>query len=209
MPDVIEESTGAGAQVPAGASAGAGAGGDAWDGARAPARIIRIIDGAPSIVDDAWRVIDGLDEWDEVMQADEAAGVLVPLDLALAQLGRLHAGRRTGIWLAPADEPARAAPLLASLSLVGVQFPKFTDGRGYSTAVLLRTRLGWRGELRALGDVLQDQLFALRRVGFDSFALRPDRDLHAALRSFSTFTDVYQGSVDQPLPAFRRGVAGP
>ncbi len=70
--------------------------------------------------------------------------------------------------------------------------------------MLLRTRHGWRGELRALGDVLQDQLYALRRVGFDSFALRADRDPHAALRSFAPFSDAYQGAADRPLPAFRR-----
>jgi uncharacterized protein (DUF934 family) len=181
-----------------------------------PERIIRIVDSVPCIESNAWRFVRDAQHWDELRPAAAAArrapaeGLLLPLEAALA-----HAGDRPqddsgalGVWLGPADDPERVAPLLARARIVGVHFPKFTDGRGYSTAVLLRTRLGWRGELRALGDVLQDQLFALRRVGFDSFALREDRDPVAALRGFSSFSGTYQGSVDQPLPAYRRaGVA--
>jgi uncharacterized protein (DUF934 family) len=85
-----------------------------------------------------------------------------------------------------------------------VQFPKFGDGRGFSTAALLRTRHGWRGELRAIGDVLRDQLFFMKRVGFDSFALRADRNIDEAVASLLDFSDSYQGSVEPALPAFRR-----
>ena len=109
-----------------------------------------------------------------------------------------------GVWLAPDDEPARVAPHVEALPLIAVDFPSFKDGRGYSTAVLLRRRHGFRGDLRAIGDVLVDQLFYLRRVGFSSFALRADQDPEAAVAALRTFPDVYQGSVDQPLPHFRR-----
>jgi uncharacterized protein (DUF934 family) len=85
-----------------------------------------------------------------------------------------------------------------------VQFPKFGDGRGFSTAALLRNRHGWRGELRAIGDVLRDQLFFMKRVGFDSFALRADRNVEEAVASLSDFSDSYQGSVEPHLPAYRR-----
>jgi len=172
--------------------------------AEQPARILRIVEGVPRVVEDAWRLVDSAAEWEAL---GGAGGVLLPLDLALShpeRLGGAPAARPWGVRLAPADDPVRAVPLFAHIALIGVDFPKFTDGRGYSTAVLLRTRLGWRGELRALGDVLQDQLQALRRVGFDSFALRADRDPQAALAGFGVFSDAYQGSVDQPLPAFRR-----
>jgi len=186
--------------------------------AMARPRILRIVDGTPRVVEDDWLLIDGAAEWDAALQdgadrkgADGApAGLLLPLELALAHADRLPAAgaaRACGVRLAPADDPARAVPLFPAIRLIGVDFPVFTDGRGYSTAVLLRTRLGWRGELRALGDVLQDQLFAMRRVGFDSFALRADRDPVAALRGFAVFSDTYQGSVDQPLPAYRRHAA--
>jgi uncharacterized protein (DUF934 family) len=176
--------------------------------AAASAQVLRIVEGEPRLVEDSWHLVDSAAEWEALLAEGAAAGgILVPLELALAHPQRLHEAppaRPYGVRLAPADEPARALPLFASIRLIGVDFPVFTDGRGYSTAVLLRTRLGWRGELRALGDVLQDQLYALRRVGFDSFALRAGRDPAAALRGFAVFSDSYQGSVDQPLPAFRR-----
>jgi uncharacterized protein (DUF934 family) len=178
--------------------------------------LIRIVDGAPRIVADAWRVVDSASDWDQCAGASEAAdaarggaGLLLPLALAEAQTARVCAapGPALGLSLGPDDDPARAVAFFPHITLIGVKFPKFTDGRGYSTAVLLRTRHGWRGELRALGDVLQDQLFALRRVGFDSFALGADRDPQAALGAFAPFSDTYQGSVDQPLPVYARGVA--
>jgi uncharacterized protein (DUF934 family) len=170
--------------------------------------LIRLVDGSPRLVADDWRLVDSAADWDSCA-GQGAGGLLLPLALAEAQAERVRAraGRPLGVALAPDDDPARAVPFFPHISLIGVQFPKFTDGRGYSSAVLLRTRHGWRGELRALGEVLQDQLFALRRVGFDSYALRADRDPQAALRAFAPFSGTYQGSVDQPLPAYARAGA--
>lgn len=108
-----------------------------------------------------------------------------------------------GAWLEPTDAPEALFDDLQRFSLVAVRFPKFTDGRGYSTAALLR-RAGYRGELRAFGDLGRDQLFYLARVGFDAFALRPGADLYGALASLRDFSEVYQGSVNQPAPLFRR-----
>ena len=112
-----------------------------------------------------------------------------------------------GVWLAPSDDPAALRADLDALELVAVHFPKFTDGRGYSIATLLRKRLGWRGELRAFGDVGRDQLFYLRRCGFDAFKLAPHRDPQAALASLEPFTVRYQGAVDDPVPLFRKRLA--
>lgn len=128
------------------------------------------------------------------------------LPLAAWKRDRATQGRgdALGVWLGPADDPAELAPDLAMLALVAVHFPRFTDGRGYSTAVLLRTRFGYRGELRAFGDVGRDQLFQLARCGFDSFALATHRDLHAALAGLHGIELRYQGSVDDPLPLFRK-----
>ncbi len=167
-------------------------------------RVIRLVDGRPRVVADDWCLVEGSEQWDACTCGQRP---LLPLELARAQAQRAHRHSGWGLWLAPDDDPALAVEFFPHLSLIGVQFPTFTDGRGYSSAVLLRTRHGWRGELRALGDVLHDQLYALRRVGFDSFALRADRDPQAALRGFTPFSDAYQGSVDQPLPAFRRAGA--
>ena len=111
-----------------------------------------------------------------------------------------------GVWLKPDDEPGEIFADFDKLALVAVHFPKFTDGRGYSTASILR-RHGYRGELRAFGDVGRDQLFYLARVGFDSFRLAEHRDPHDALASFNDFTVRYQGSMDDPAPLFRKRLA--
>ena len=133
-----------------------------------------------------------------------AGRVIVPLAVWLDQQPRLAARGNVAVWLAGNDEPAQLSGSLASMSLVAVDFPKFTDGSGYSLAYLLRSRFGYRGQLRAIGDVLPDQLFYMRRVGFDAFAVRVDKDIRQALRSLKPFTDAYQGSWDNPVPAFRR-----
>ncbi len=160
--------------------------------------LIRLVQGAPELVEDDWTWLPDGAQW------NGAPGAILPLAFALANPERLRAAGRVGVWLAPDEDPAHAVALFEIVALVGVQFPKFTDGRGYSSAVLLRTRHGWTGELRALGEVLQDQLHMMRRVGFDSFALAPRRDVQAALRAFAPFSDAYQGSVEPRLPAFAR-----
>jgi len=138
-----------------------------------------------------------------------ASPVIVPLALWKAHRDELLA-RRTpvGVWLKPDDEPAELAPDLRHLAIVAVQFPKWGDGRGYSTATLLRRRHGWRGELRAFGDLGRDHLFMLARVGFDSFRLGDRHDPHDALSAFNDFSLRYQGAVDDPAPLFRRRAAG-
>ena len=108
------------------------------------------------------------------------------------------------VWLASSEEPEALAQDAARLPLIAIDFPKFTDGRGLSGARLLRERYGFRGELRAIGDIQRDQLFDLARCGFDAFVLREGEDAEAALAAFNTFSDAYQTSVDRPAPLFRR-----
>jgi uncharacterized protein (DUF934 family) len=88
--------------------------------------------------------------------------------------------------------------------LIAVEFPKFVDGRGYSSARLLRERFHYRGELRAVGEVLRDQLFYMARCGFDSFALKAGKDIQGALSAFDDFSVSYQAASDDPRPLFRR-----
>lgn len=94
--------------------------------------------------------------------------------------------------LEPADDLSGIAERLAGVSRVEVGFPKFGDGRGYSLARLLRTRHGYRGELRAVGQITRDHLCFLARVGFDAFELRPGEDAGEALGAFDVFSAVYQ-----------------
>ncbi len=109
-----------------------------------------------------------------------------------------------GVRIAPEDDAWTLGEHLEGVSLIAIEFPKFADGRGYSHARILRDHLGYKGELRALGDVLRDQLYVMSRCGFNAFEVRADKDIEDALGAFDTFSVRYQGAVDEPLPEFRR-----
>jgi uncharacterized protein (DUF934 family) len=156
------------------------------------------------VENDVWAVL-GLSPNEDLSQPIPHGPVLVPLASWLKDRAELLARREPiGVWLAPGDDAAAIADDLDRFAVVAVQFPKFTDGRGYSTAALLRTRYGYRGELRAFGDLGRDQLFYLVRCGFDAFKLAPHHDTAAALAAFADFSVRYQGSVDDPAPLFRK-----
>jgi uncharacterized protein (DUF934 family) len=158
-----------------------------------------------TVINDDWALL-RLDESEAADTVVIPAGkVIVPLSVWQAQHAALAARLPdVGVWLAGDERPEELADDLASLTLIAVNFPKFTDGRGFSIAYNLRTRLGYKGELRAIGDVLRDQLFSMSRVGFDAFATRPDRSIHDALKGLSDFSETYQTSWDQKTPLFRR-----
>src|SRR5205085_10473246 len=112
-----------------------------------------------------------------------------------------------GVVLSTADDPASIAADLDKLSTIVIEFPQFTDGRGYSMARLLRERYGFKGEIRAAGEVLRDNLFYLSRCGFDSFLLSDQTRLAEALSGLEDFSEAYQASVERPEPLFRRRAA--
>lgn len=133
-----------------------------------------------------------------------AIPLLVPLALWRANRdGLLARNIPVGVVLEPTDVPADLGEDLHRLAVVAVRFPKFVDGRGYSIAWQLRRRLGYRGELRALGDVQRDQLYYLSRSGFDAFVLKQGADPHAALASLRDFSASYQAAADGRAPRFR------
>ncbi len=108
------------------------------------------------------------------------------------------------IRLEPGDDPAAVAARLEGAARVEVNFPKFGDGRGYSIARLLRERYGYKGELRAVGQVARDLLYYMEQSGFDAFLLRDGEDPEEALGAFADFTEGYQASAARPVPLFRR-----
>lgn len=131
--------------------------------------------------------------------------VIFPLAVWQTRKAEIAARPAIGLLLQSADRVEDVAGDLASFQLIAIQFPKFVDGRGYSTAALLRQRYAYTGELRAVGDVLHDQLFFMRRVGFDSYALKDGKNLAYAIEAgFKPFGDAYQGATDQAQPYFRR-----
>lgn len=160
------------------------------------------------VVNDDWSVLK-LEEGDAPEAVAVPAGkTIVPLTVWQAQRGKLRDRADIGVWIASSERPEVLKDDVAKLPLIAVDFPKFADGRGYSIAYNLRARLGYQGELRAIGDVLRDQLFFMQRVGFNSFATRPDRNIHDALKGLTDFSDVYQTSWDQKTPLFKRHQRG-
>ena len=151
--------------------------------------------GKADLVKNEWQVF-------RTPEGEEAAAlspgkVLVPFSWWLARGNRPEFAEREskgeiGVWFAPEDDVLAHVDAINAgekvWPVIGVDFPIFRDGRGFSTAALLRERLGWEGELRAIGDVLVDQLLQLARVGFDSFVLRNDQNPEQALAQFHLFS---------------------
>jgi uncharacterized protein (DUF934 family) len=142
----------------------------------------------------------------EAITVEVPAGpVLVPVAVWLAQKDQLQNRTDIGVWF-DSDETADLIGEDANrFPVIGVNFPLFMDGRSFSTARLLRERYGFKGELRAVGNFIRDQLCYLRRCGVNAFAFsNPEANLEDALKSLNDFQEYYQASVDQPLPLFRR-----
>lgn len=110
---------------------------------------------------------------------------------------------RLGVRVA-SDKLPGDIPGLDKLALIAIEFPKFTDGRGYSVARMLRDRHRFTGELRAVGWVLRDNLFYMERVGFDAFELKAGKSLESALAAFGELSVTYQAAADEKRPIYRR-----
>ena len=157
-----------------------------------------------SVVGDPWQLLKPAGDGSQPA-IPPAGDIIVPLSLwRTGRKALLSRDGGLGVWLDSNEEPEAIAADLTLFDVVAVNFPKFGDGRGYSTARLLRERYGWKGELRAIGDIFRDQLFYLASCGFDSFALRDGEDPQEALAAFGDFSESYQASVERPLPLFRR-----
>ena len=154
-----------------------------------------------AIVDDRWTL---LREAASPTDLPEGVPVIVPLSLWRAERAALSARGEVGVWLKPDEDPDALAEDVGALPLIAVDFPQFTDGRGYSSARLLREKYRYTGELRAIGDVLRDQLYYLSQCGFDALAVRADKDIADALKGLADFSDGYQSTVREPYPLFRR-----
>ncbi|MBB3189107.1 DUF934 domain-containing protein [Halomonas cerina] len=152
------------------------------------------------VVDDAWVLCE------DAEQRPESQPAIIPLEAWQVSAK----GEALAPWL-PSDTEmtAELAEELRDAPLVAIDFPKFTDGRGYSIARLLRERYGYTGQIRAVGDVLIDQLFYMSRCGFDAFLLREDQVVEDALKALDTFSLSYQPGTDDPEPLFRRRLRKP
>ena len=151
----------------------------------------RLIKGR-SIVEDAWLPLDA-----ESQRPLE--GQICNLEQWLQRADKSV----SAVQLEPGEAPSPLFDSLQQIKLVVVNFPVFTDGRGFSYARDLRER-GYSGELRASGHFIRDKLTYLQRCGFDAFQMADEVQLEAAMASLGDFTEHYQAAIDQPLPLFRR-----
>jgi uncharacterized protein (DUF934 family) len=114
----------------------------------------------------------------------------------------LDQSNATAVRLEPDEDARLLIPHLDRLELIEIAFPKFRDGRGYSSARILR-EAGYTGELRAQGDVLVDQIAFMRRCGFDSFAAEGSLNQADVDAAFARFDDVYQPAADARVPVWK------
>lgn len=151
-----------------------------------------------SIVEDNWQLLGS----DEPLQSGD---IIVPLarwqaerELLIGRQGQL------GAQISGGEDLKALAKDLQHFQLIALSFERFADGRCYSYARLLRERFNYRGELRAVGDVLHDQLAYMERCGIDSFVMRDDQDLVTALHAFEVFSAHYQTAADLAQPIQRQ-----
>jgi uncharacterized protein (DUF934 family) len=160
--------------------------------------------GKPTVAPNEWQIWSGSQDEGGLPDLEHGAHkVLVPFTWWITHhheadvISKAKDGQ-IGVWFATDDDILKHADIVEAgktvWPLVAAHFPIFRDGRSFSTAALLRSRFAWSGEIRAIGDVLIDQLLQGARVGFDSFALRPDQNLDVALKQFDLYSVTTQNS---------------
>lgn len=169
-------------------------------------KIISLENGIAKIhADDPWVFVENEED---LAQYQTTKNLILPIRLwetmRAAEVSQGHESSLNGIWLSPDDNEESLKPWLNVLPLIALQFPSFRDGRAYTQAYTIKTRLSWRGELRAVGDVLRDQLSLMRQCGFNSFAIRDDKSVEDALKGLSGISVLYGRSAIEPKPLFRR-----
>lgn len=149
-----------------------------------------------TIVEDSWVHYIGEGELPE-------GDVILPLDYWQQHKSDLE-GRRIAIQLEPDQHPEVIQDDLEKFEVVALNFPTFTDGRAYTYAKILRDRFGYQKEIRAVGDVMRDQLFYMQRCGFNAYEIKEGRDIEDAVKAFDDFSVKYQVSADEHRPLYRR-----
>ena len=123
------------------------------------------------------------------------------------QLQKRLKNKEIGIWLDTHEEIESFIDKIEDINafpILAIRVGKFADGRIFSIGSQLRTKFKYKNILRAFGDVLRDQLFFLKRTGFDSYLIREDRNANDALNALKDFTLPYQGAINDPMPAWKK-----
>ena len=166
-------------------------------------KLIKLEDGRPAWAEDAFLVVA-----DEDPTPGQGGGILSLARFQAEGETLLAAGRAVGVKLEADQAVEGLAYDLPRLAVVALNFPRFRDGRQYSQAAVLRQRLGFRGEIRAVGDVLREQAHFMARVGFDAFAFNDDTTPESLAHVMGRFRHVYQRAQDERTPIFVERMEG-
>ncbi|MGO3343699.1 MAG: DUF934 domain-containing protein [Marinomonas sp.] len=148
-------------------------------------------------------IVDNLYTWQQDSESEATDASIVPMSKWISEQDSI--GHVAGIWIDAGEGTDDLANIdLNQFDVIGINFPAFVDGRGFSYARLLRERLGYTGEIRALGNFIPDQLGYLLRVGFNGFQFNDDVNLEKALELHKSFSNAYQSDVNEPRPIFLR-----
>jgi len=154
-----------------------------------------------AVIDDDWLLIRDIEDSSPIPEGD----VILPFTFWQANRGQLlKTKKKHAIWIDGSIETESLLDDIEFFSVIALDFPVFKDGRSYSHARLLRERYNYQGELRAVGDVLQDQLFFMERCGINSFQIREDKNIEQALNGFKIFSDRYQAAADDATPISKK-----
>ncbi len=153
------------------------------------------------VADDTFTPYTGLEDVDNLPSGD----IYVPFEEWKSKREELlKRNGRLGVILTNTDDLSELTADLDRLDLIVLEFPKMADGRAFTQARLLRDRFGFKNEIRATGDVQQDQVFYMQRCGFDAFEIRDDQNLETVLKAFDEMTVTYQPAADEEFPIWRR-----
>lgn len=156
------------------------------------------------VIADGWTLIKETDV--EPDQVQEGYWIL-PFSLYRSFAEQGQGMTRFGFWLSSDSLLDEVTPFINDVQVIAIEFPTFTDGRGFSLARSLRDRYDYSGELRAFGYFLPDQLFYMNRCGFNAFSLADDvsdDEVAEMIGRFNDFSETYQAAVDDPQPLFRK-----
>ncbi|SFG65212.1 DUF934 domain-containing protein [Neptunomonas qingdaonensis] len=158
------------------------------------------------VENDSWQLVDieALEQLQDLSDADIQGDIIVPLAFYLEHRDQLLSrSGRLGLQVNGDDDLAALYAEQANVALIAVEFPTFRDGRGFSIARQL-VRIGFAGEIRAVGDVARDRLAHMQSCGFNAFLIPEDRFSEEDLSAFAEVSVNYQGTVADPRPIFRR-----
>ncbi len=154
------------------------------------------------VVEDSWQIVDE----SELKSGLPGGDIILPYSYWQSNREVILSRNdgELGLLINGDDDIEELAEDLEFFAIIAIDFPAFKDGRGYSHARILRDHYNYTGDLRAVGDVLRDQLYFMQRCGISSFLIKEEKDIEDAMRGFSDFSVKYQTAADGAEPVYKQ-----